>query len=374
MAVTVIVRSGARVPDRQDSDAALAITLDAPLVVLGRGDSCDVRLPDPSVSHRHATIRQRGNEYFLVDERSSNGTFVGSARLGAQAPRLLKHGDLARLGRVWIEVRFDRPASTVSSALATKELALLLVARALEAQGEASGPRLRVTDGPDQGRTMRIEDSGRSYVLGRGQDVDFVMADPDASRRHLQVVRRAEQLLVRDLGSKNGSELAGVRLPTDRDCPWRPGQAVKFGSSIVVYEHAAASALAELEREADERMHGDEEVPGPNPTSADPSDFDPNREAASSGPIGNQQAMADSTTAKRADGPDSDSPTGAGPMQGNGSASTAPVARVEPQRRLGAFVRAGSHGTWSGTDLLVLLLAVSVLALSVIGLLWLFKG
>src|SRR5689334_13987672 len=210
MPVTVIVRSGGSPKSSGLPPAgatALSITCDAPLVVIGRGEGCDVRLPDPSVSHRHASIRQRGHEYILVDEGSANGTYIGTVKLGAQAPRILKHGDLARVGRVWLEVRFDNQLPPAQALLATKELALALVARALDAQGELGGPRIVVVDGPDRGKSLSLDEAGRLYILGRGREVDLVLDDTDASRRHVQVVRRADQVVVRDLGSKNGAEL-----------------------------------------------------------------------------------------------------------------------------------------------------------------------
>src|SRR6185295_9099568 len=178
---------------------ALSITLDSPMIVIGRGEGSEVRLPDPSVSHRHATLRQRGSEYILVDEGSTNGTYMGGVKLGALAPRILKHGDLARVGRVWIEIRFDNQVAPTQTVLATKELALALVARAMGAQGEAGGPRVSITDGPDKGKELRLDDPGRAYVVGRGRDVDLVVDDVDASRRHLEIVRRADQVVVRDL-------------------------------------------------------------------------------------------------------------------------------------------------------------------------------
>ena len=83
MALTVVLRSG-------DLPAPAAITFDAPRIVIGRGDGCEVRLPDPSISHRHASIRQRGTDYVIIDEGSTNGTFVGPVRLSPQAPRMIR--------------------------------------------------------------------------------------------------------------------------------------------------------------------------------------------------------------------------------------------------------------------------------------------
>src|SRR3954464_4690415 len=100
MALTVVVRSG-------DHPTPLKISLDAPRIVLGRGEGCEVRLPDPSVSHRHASLRQKGGEYVLVDEGSSNGTWLGRAGLPSQTPRVIASGERVRLGRIWIEIRFE---------------------------------------------------------------------------------------------------------------------------------------------------------------------------------------------------------------------------------------------------------------------------
>src|SRR6188474_810176 len=112
MALTIVVREkrtreagdgdkaagAAGAPDVGGGQAAprppLSITLDAPRVIIGRGEGCEVRLPDASVSHRHASIRQRGAEYIVLDEGSANGTFVGPVRLSPQAPRVLTDGDL----------------------------------------------------------------------------------------------------------------------------------------------------------------------------------------------------------------------------------------------------------------------------------------
>jgi pSer/pThr/pTyr-binding forkhead associated (FHA) protein len=351
MPVTVIVRSGT-LPQGEGAAKVgaarteLSITCDAPLIVIGRGEGCDVRLPDPSVSHRHATIRQRGHEYILVDEGSANGTFIGNVKLGAQAPRLLKHGDLARIGRVWLEVRFDNQVPPPQALLATKELALALVARALDAQGELGGPRIVVTDGPDRGKSLSLDDPGRVYILGRGREVDLVLEDSDASRRHVQVVRRADQVIVRDLGSKNGAELGGERLD-QRDRPWRLDQPLRIGNNTFAYRHPAIEALGELERAADEKIREGEAIAPPEMPAA-----------ASLGHRGAADGSAGKTTAI-------DSSSGTGHHLG-----VAPIAEVPRRTAGGTSRRAG----WTSTDFAVVLLAIGVLALSVVGLVWLLRG
>jgi hypothetical protein len=70
---------------------------------LGR-EGCDVNLPDPEVSRRHAAIRAAaGGSFAIEDLGSSNGTFVNGERVtGVTA---LRDGDSIRLGNTLWSVR-----------------------------------------------------------------------------------------------------------------------------------------------------------------------------------------------------------------------------------------------------------------------------
>jgi two-component system cell cycle response regulator len=68
---------------------------DKPLM-LGRGDDCDIRIPDNSVSRRHARIEPSADGYVVGDLGSTNGTFVNDTQLAAPAP--LQDGDYLRVG------------------------------------------------------------------------------------------------------------------------------------------------------------------------------------------------------------------------------------------------------------------------------------
>lgn len=328
MALTIVVRSG-------DTSSPPQVSFDAPRIVIGRGDGCEVRLPDPSVSHRHASIRQRGTDYIVLDEGSTNGTFVGPVRLSPQAPRVLKSGDLIRVGRIWLEVRTEQAALTQNPQLATKEIALMLVADALAAQGEPVAAELCVTEGPDTGRTLSIREFDRPYVIGRGAECDLSLNDSDTSRRHVEVMRRGEHLYVRDLGSKNGSMLNDAALDTQTPRSWPKAALLGLGSTRLTFRDPILDALSELERSADERMADDESIDPPNVTAGSP---DPPPELASEG----------RSAASRAQAPVTPVPRG----------------KRAPRRARGVFT----------TDLLVAALALLVLTLSALGLWWLFRS
>jgi pSer/pThr/pTyr-binding forkhead associated (FHA) protein len=55
--------------------------LSKPAVVLGRSKDCDIRVPDPNVSRRHAEVRSDGTTYTVVDLDSTNGIEVDGKRV-----------------------------------------------------------------------------------------------------------------------------------------------------------------------------------------------------------------------------------------------------------------------------------------------------
>lgn len=65
-------------------------------LMLGRGEDCDIRLQDHSVSRRHARIEPTTEGYFVHDQQSTNGTFVNDRQL--ESAWLLQDGDYLRVG------------------------------------------------------------------------------------------------------------------------------------------------------------------------------------------------------------------------------------------------------------------------------------
>src|SRR5207302_7344387 len=69
--------------------------LDTQAVILGRGEGCDVHIPDQSVSRNHARIVPAPDGYDLTDLQSTNGTFVNDHPVSAHR---LRDGDYLRVG------------------------------------------------------------------------------------------------------------------------------------------------------------------------------------------------------------------------------------------------------------------------------------
>jgi len=333
MPVTVIV-----CPQGED---ATRLTFDGTQrIVFGRGAGCDVRLPDPSVSHRHAYLCSDGGEFLLFDEASTNGTHVGGVRIAPRASRVVRSGDVVRLGRVTLELCMDGAPVTRDVAASTRELALSLVARALEAAGEDTTAAVRVVEGADRGRSVRLREEGRDYIVGRGVECDLVVGDTDASRQHVSVRRDGDHVSVRDLNSKNGTWLGSACVMSDEVSAWRSSTMLRIGRTVLALEQPVQDALARIEGVADEFIKNVDE----SGHETIPSGVSEGLLLSGTGPT--SPALAE-------------------------AASPAPVAAI-PNRASRGRVAQGVR--WSAFDVLVVIAALAVLALSLVGLAWLLRS
>jgi hypothetical protein len=72
-------------------------------VTIGRSEDADVRIVDRFASGIHCRVHSRGNEYFVEDLESTNGTYLNGGELRGEAP--LSDMDEIRIGDT--EFRFE---------------------------------------------------------------------------------------------------------------------------------------------------------------------------------------------------------------------------------------------------------------------------
>ena len=85
-----------------DNVGARAELEDAPLLI-GRGSDAAIRLDDDYVSTRHARVASSGDDWFVEDLGSTNGTYVGSVRI--TQPTTIGLGIQVRIGKTILELR-----------------------------------------------------------------------------------------------------------------------------------------------------------------------------------------------------------------------------------------------------------------------------
>ena len=81
---------------------------------------------------------------------------------------------------------------------------------------------------------QRIELHEGHYVLGRHLENDIVLNDTNVSRKHAEFVCAAGEVVVRDLGSTNGTKVNGVLITGEQLL--QHGDVVNFGTAQVRFE------------------------------------------------------------------------------------------------------------------------------------------
>jgi FHA domain len=87
----------------EGTNAGIAVPLGTDPILLGRGADATVRLDDDYVSTRHARFVPHGEDWYVEDLGSTNGTYIGSQRI--TTPMVVSTGVQVRLGKTIAELK-----------------------------------------------------------------------------------------------------------------------------------------------------------------------------------------------------------------------------------------------------------------------------
>jgi hypothetical protein len=148
---------------------------------IGGGADARVRLPAAEIAGMRVVVRAAG---------------VGA-------------GKVFVLGRYRVDVAPSPPGAIATPPQRTESLARELLRDLLGTQG---APSLTIERGTHAGATRLLAPPESVLVIGRGDEAGWVLEDDQLSRAHIEVRRGWDGLRVVDLGSKNGTNVDGVRL------------------------------------------------------------------------------------------------------------------------------------------------------------------
>jgi pSer/pThr/pTyr-binding forkhead associated (FHA) protein len=93
------------------------IALDEGKVSFGRGSEADQRLADDGLSRLHATVHRDGDNVWILDENSTNGSFVNGEKVGVNGT-ILYDGDKIKIGHyttLTVKISSKQASQTVDS-------------------------------------------------------------------------------------------------------------------------------------------------------------------------------------------------------------------------------------------------------------------
>ncbi|MHB0955253.1 MAG: FHA domain-containing protein [Pirellulaceae bacterium] len=110
--------------------------------------------------------------------------------------------------------------------------------------------KLRVMQGAQAGREVIVPVA--EFLIGRGEECHLRPRSDAISRRHCVIAVSDKQVVLRDLGSKNGSYVNGLRV--EGSCVMQPGDQLQVGplQFEVVIEHALGGSKRPAARDVKE--------------------------------------------------------------------------------------------------------------------------
>ncbi len=153
------------------------------VVLLGRSAECDIVIPSRLrfVSSKHAEIRRTDQAYTLTDLNSTNGTRLNNQLLDPDTPTPLADESVIRIGDenfgVSIGMVFNNPADI---------------------------PTKMTGFSPTLAEPTLVTEL-REIAIGRDDESDIVLRDPDVSRQHARIRQLGDNYWIEDLGSTNGT-------------------------------------------------------------------------------------------------------------------------------------------------------------------------
>jgi pSer/pThr/pTyr-binding forkhead associated (FHA) protein len=152
-----------------------AIPINLPQFVIGRDAQCQLRPASPAISKRHCAVMVRGNQVFVRDFGSTNGTFVNGALV--QGETELHDGDLLKVGPLDFKVGLE--TNTVPKAAPKPAPAAATADAAGKNEVDMSGPP---SEGPTSDKIAGLLlDDGGAAPPANASTLDTAESVPEGS-------------------------------------------------------------------------------------------------------------------------------------------------------------------------------------------------
>ncbi|MBI4224132.1 MAG: FHA domain-containing protein [Deltaproteobacteria bacterium] len=206
---------------------------------LGRRPENDLHLAGSGVSREHARVIQEGEQYYLIDLESGNGTLLNGLMIRPNEKNLLRNND-----RITIEnfhVRFFETDENFEKSLSEEEevtdadiLEVKLLKKILDAVDQETIPTLEVLNGNAQGKRFFLADDVTELILGREEGCDFCIDEYVISRQHAKIIKKWGGIALVDLDSKNGTFVNNKRITEEF---LHDGDRIALGTIVLLFRN-----------------------------------------------------------------------------------------------------------------------------------------
>ena len=188
------------------------VELVAPGKTIGHGVANDIVIDKDGVNGFHADIQVDGDVVSITDINTATGTMVNGEKISG--PTTLRAGDVVTVQGIKLEV--------VDAAAPVGGRTLVLSGTTLLELGSDTWS-LVADSGPEKGQVIPIKER---LEIDRALDCDISILEPSLSRKHAELHLIGDDLVVRDLGSVNGTWVNAEKI--DAEIKLKDGDVLQF--------------------------------------------------------------------------------------------------------------------------------------------------
>ncbi len=201
----------------------LRIVLTGKLTV-GRHSQNNLVLTGKKVSSQHAILDNIGEEYFLTDLGSTNGTLLNTRKIEPNNAFKLHHGSVIEIGehRISFNVPTNmRPQANDTSAIRIEELTVLASHSLIFVGGDRNSERMPML---------------KRITIGRKDFNNICLPSLQVSGEHCEIYFENEQFIIRDTGSINGTFVNGRKVRNH--VILKHGDMITVGETMLAFDQA----------------------------------------------------------------------------------------------------------------------------------------
>jgi len=150
------------------------------------------------VSGFHADLKVEGELVTISDVNTKTGTQVNGDLLSG--PTTLRAGDTIKIQGVELEVVEEESGQGAKTLVLSGTVLLGMI---------PDGWSLIANSGPEKGQQIPINERTE---IGRALECDISILEPALSRKHAEIEPKDGKLIIRDLGSANGTFVNGEKI------------------------------------------------------------------------------------------------------------------------------------------------------------------
>lgn len=220
---------------------------DEPIISIGRLPDNLIQLTSDGVSRRHAKIVLDGENFFLIDTKSGNGTYLNGMRIQPEEKNLLRSGDIIVIDE--FDMEFHDGANVIKEGLNEEVtdsdiLEVKLLKKVLTALDKDMVPSIEVLNGSAEGKKVFFTDEINEIVIGRDPECSFPINEYVISRRHAKISKRWGGIIIRDMESKNGTFVNNRRVVEEY---LHDGDRIALGTIVFLFRNPQEINFANLD-------------------------------------------------------------------------------------------------------------------------------